>query len=64
MITVKCEFDDAGNPKIDVVGATGTSCKDLTKSLEDAFGGKVLEDTVKREFYQGQTAAKQQEAHN
>ena len=61
MITVKCEFDDTGNPKIDVLGTTGPACRALTKELEDAFGGQKT-TTLKREFYDKTAVAQQQEA--
>ena len=36
MITVT--FDEKGDPIVDVQGATGRSCQDITKAVEDALG--------------------------
>ena len=39
-----------GTPTIDVQGVQGTSCKDLTRSIELAYG-EVSEEQLKPEFY-------------
>jgi hypothetical protein len=43
------EIDEQGNTSLDVVGAEGTSCQDLTKAF--ARMGKVVKDRKKPEFY-------------
>jgi len=52
--TVKIEIDEEGNPEISVNGVAGKSCKDLTKSIEDAFGSEC-ETKPTREYTQQAT---------
>ena len=44
-----------GQVEIKVEGATGTSCLDLTRALEEALGGGVLSREMKPEAYETTT---------
>jgi len=39
---IEVTIDKNGQVQIHVIGATGTTCLDLTKGLEAALGGQVL----------------------
>jgi hypothetical protein len=45
-------IDRYGNVKVEVDGVTGTKCEALTKPLEQALGGQVLERTYKDSYYE------------
>tara|TARA_R110000824_G_scaffold18243_9_gene72629 strand:+ start:1058 stop:1255 length:198 start_codon:yes stop_codon:yes gene_type:complete len=57
MITVT--FDEKGDPIVDVQGATGTACQDITKAVEDALGMVNKKTNLKPEAgFVGNTASK------
>ena len=45
------DFDEQGNPTLDVLGAVGKSCRVLTREFEQALGARVSE-RLKPEFRQ------------
>jgi hypothetical protein len=52
-------IDKEGKPTIEVKGVKGKKCLDLTRDLEKALGGKVLERSMTSEATQLETAAQQ-----
>lgn len=50
MATITVTISKTGQVTIDVVGAVGSSCTELTKALEHALGEVVHQD-LKPEFY-------------
>jgi hypothetical protein len=46
------EIDEQGDPTVTVEGVKGASCNDLTKSLEAALGGTVVEKRKTKEAYE------------
>ena len=41
-----------GTTNIEVNGAVGAECSDVTKALTKALGGETLSDTKKPEYYE------------
>lgn len=44
-----------GDVSFDVEGVKGKACTDITKSLEEAFGGDVSSRKKKAEYFQTET---------
>ena len=51
MPKIKVTIDTVGRPSWEAEGFTGQSCKDATKSLEDAFLGAAMETEDKEEIH-------------
>lgn len=47
MRTVKIEFSPDGEVKIDAIGFTGSSCRDITGPIMKALNGDVTKDDPK-----------------
>jgi hypothetical protein len=61
MKKIKVTIDKNGIPRIEAEGFAGVGCKDATRPIEDAFGGKG-QSTEKPEIYleeENQTEARQ-----
>ena len=56
-ISIEIPLD--GNPKIEVLGASGPGCKQLTEALERALG-KVVSEQQKPEFFRAANQPQQQ----
>jgi hypothetical protein len=52
---VTVTIDKEGNPTVAVNGVKGPSCLNITKELEKAFNGKILEQKKTNEFTQTTT---------
>ena len=48
-VTVTIEPD--GKSRIEVDGAVGGSCEDITTALTEALGGKTISEVKKPEYY-------------
>ena len=48
-------IDETGEPKLEVKGVKGKTCKEFSEALEKALGN-VTKDTPTREFYENATA--------
>lgn len=61
MARINIAIDTIGNSKVDVEGGDGTSCKELTRAIEQALGGETKTD-LKPEYHSGggQTTKTQQ----
>jgi hypothetical protein len=57
---VEVFIDKNGQVRIEVRGVPGLSCLDLTRSLESALGGQVLERQMTPEAYQSEQATVEQ----
>jgi hypothetical protein len=57
---VEVLIDKNGQVRIEVHGVPGLSCLDLTRSLESALGGQVLERQMTPEAYQSEQATVEQ----
>jgi len=51
MEEIQIEIDQQGNVTIEVSGAPGGKCLDLTKSVEQLLGGEVSQREFTREYY-------------
>ncbi len=54
---IDVQIDRAGNVSVEVRGASGKQCEELTAVLEQALGGVVVERSYKPEYYQDETAS-------
>ena len=59
---ITIDFDETGNPSIEVKGHNGKGCKAITKPIEDALGGVVLSDETTAEYAQQPLVVQRQEA--
>lgn len=51
MEEIQIEIDQQGNVKIEVSGAPGGKCLDLTKNMEQLLGGQISQREFSREYY-------------
>jgi len=51
MEEIQIEIDQQGNVKVEVSGAPGGKCLDLTKTMEQLLGGEISQREFTREYY-------------
>jgi|GEM_PF-4011336 len=49
MEVITVTFNAKGDPTVDVKGGTGSSCRDITKAVEDALGMVNVQTDLKPE---------------
>jgi len=51
MEEIQIEIDQQGNVQVEVSGAEGGKCLDLTKHMEQLLGGEISQRKFTREYY-------------
>lgn len=51
MQQIQVVIDEQGNVQVEVSGAPGRSCLDLTKVMEEKLGGQVAQREYSPDFY-------------
>lgn len=51
MEEIQIEIDQQGNVKMEVSGAPGGKCLDLTKNVEQLLGGEISQREFTRDYY-------------
>jgi hypothetical protein len=60
MQQIQIVIDKHGNVQLEVSGAPGRSCLDLTKNMEEKLGGQVVQREYSREFYAAKEVAEEE----
>jgi hypothetical protein len=56
---IEVTIDRDGNVKLHVRGVKGEACQALTKDLEDALGGEIIEREATAELYESSSVDEQ-----